>query len=129
MNHHLRWDAGTHGGSAPIHLQPDGDDHTVTITHPDGTPILGLIRRPDGTITIGIWPDGEQWQPLTAGPTPPASDITDAIRKLIDEFWDKEKADYHDQDDDDRGYHPFDALTTLKAWLDKTNLTQQDTAR
>jgi hypothetical protein len=120
MTHHLRWDAGTHG-NGPIHLQPDGNHHTVTITQPDGTPILGLIRHPDSTVTTGTWPDDEQWQPLTAN-----SEIATAIRLLVDEFWDQEKADYNEQKEEHRGYHPFDALTELKTWLDKLSATRKD---
>ena len=55
------------------------------------------------------------------------SNIVDAISLLVDEFWDQEEADYNEQreqaeqtegGDDNLGYHPFNALQELKAWLD-----------
>lgn len=67
--------------------------------------------------------------------------IVDAIRTLVDEFWDQEKADYDDQEEEHSGYHPFDALQTLKTWLDSPapapprlvpatpNATQEHTSR
>ncbi|KOV84779.1 hypothetical protein [Nocardia sp. NRRL S-836] len=53
--------------------------------------------------------------------------IVNAIRMLIDEYWEKDKADYEElrgeaehqgAGEANPGYHPFDALRDLKAWLD-----------
>lgn len=40
------------------------DPVQVAIEAWDGTPLVGLILNPDGTVTVGTWPDGEQWVEL-----------------------------------------------------------------